>query len=421
MEYQRTVLSNGLRVVSSPMPHTRSVSVAIYVGAGSRYERDEEAGVSHFIEHMLFKGTPRRPTAKEVSEAIERTGGVINAATDREITYYWVKVARPHFDLALDLLTDMFLNSLFDPTEIEKERGVVIEELAMTHDSPQDLVDLLIDEVVWPDQPLGRDIGGSRETVSSLTREGILEYLRTHYAPTNTVIAVAGNVDHAEVVDRVAPLWADWQAPEPAGWFPARDGQSAPRARVLHKRTEQAHLSIAVPGVSSHHPDRYALDLLNVILGEGMSSRLFLELRERRGLAYDVHSYVSHFQDAGAATVYAGVDPKKIDDALRATLAELARLKEGLPEEELVKAKEYSKGRLLLRMEDTRAVAGWYGGQEILADKVRSVDEIVDLIEQVTVADVQRIARQLFVQPALNLAVVGPFRSAERFQKLLTL
>ncbi|HEX2174167.1 MAG TPA: pitrilysin family protein, partial [Dehalococcoidia bacterium] len=395
--------------------------IVVYVGTGSRYERDEEAGLSHFIEHMLFKGTERRPTAKEVSEAIERLGGVINAATDREATYYWVKVARPHFEVALDLLTDMFRNSRFDPAEVEKERGVVIEELAMTHDSPQDLVDLLIDEVVWPDQPLGRDVGGSRETVSGFTREMAVDFLRSHYTPRNTVIAVAGNVEHQEVVDLVDRWWDDWRAPEPAGWFPAVDGQTAPRSKVLYKRTEQAHFSLAVPGLSSRDPDRYALDLLNVILGEGMSSRLFLELRERYGLAYDVHSYVSHFLDVGAATIYAGVDPKKIDDALKAVLHELARLREEIPEDELHKAKEYSKGRLLLRMEDTRAVAGWWGGQELLADQVRSVDEVVGLIDRVTPDDILAVARRIFVPDKLNLAVVGPYRSSGRFQKLLTI
>lgn len=421
MEYQRTVLANGLRVASVHLPHTRSVSIVIYVGAGSRYERDHEAGISHFIEHMLFKGTTRRPTAKDVSEEIEGIGGVINAATDREMTYYWVKVARPHFDLALDLLTDMFRHSIFDPAEIEKERGVVIEELAMTHDSPQELVDLLIDETLWPSQPLGRDVGGSKETVSTFTRDLALEYFGSHYAPRNTIISVAGNIAHDEVLARVQDGWSDWQAPEPGTWFPAVDGQSAPRARVTFKRTEQAHLSLAVPGLSNHDPDRYALDLLNVVLGEGMSCRLFLEIREKHGLAYDVHSYVSHFQDTGAATIYAGVDPKKIHEALEAILGELDRVKRDLPEAELRKAKEYTKGRLLLRMEDTRAVAGWYGAQELLSDRVRSVDEIVEQIEAVTVDDVQGIARRLFVTPALNLAVVGPFRSAERFRKALAL
>ncbi|GIW11386.1 MAG: peptidase M16 [Dehalococcoidia bacterium] len=420
--YQKSVLPNGLRVITAPMPHTRSATVAIFVGAGSRYEPDEVAGISHFIEHMLFKGTERRPTPREVSEEIEAVGGLLNAATDRELTVYWAKTPRPAFERTFDCLADMVRHSRFDPAEIEKERGVIIEELNMVHDSPQQLVDQLIDEVVWPDQPLGRDIAGTRETVAAITREQQLAYLERQYRPNNTVVSVAGNIEHAETVELATRLFGDWLPCEPAPMYPARDGQSAPRLRLLTRRTEQAHLSLAVRALDAHHPDRYALDLLNVILGEGMSSRLFQEIRENQGLAYDVHSYVSRFQDTGALTVYAGVDPQRIEAALEAVLAELRRFtREPVSERELAKAKDLVKGRLLLRLEDTRAVATSYGNQELLFGEILTADDLVHRIDQVTPDDIQRVATTIFRDERLNLAVVGNYRREERFRSLLRL
>lgn len=418
--FHTSTLANGLRVLTAPMPHTRSVSISIYVAAGSRYETPAQAGVSHFVEHMCFKGTEKRPTPREISEVIDSVGGVLNAATDRELTVYYCKVARPHMERALDVLVDMIRHPLFDPEEMEKERRVILEELAMVADSPAQQVDVLLDATVWPDQPLGWDVAGRPETVQSLTREDGLCYLRRQYAPNTAVVAVAGAVEHDEVLTLAERSLASWPRGTPAGWFPAVDCQSGPRAAVLFKRTEQAHISLAVRGLSNQHPDRFALDLLSVIAGEGMSSRLFMELRERRGLCYDVHSYVTHFIDSGAFTFYAAVDPPKTPETVAALLAELARLRdEPIPEEELLKAKELSKGRLLLRMEDTRSVSGWLGGQELLNGHVRTADQVIDLLEAVTTADLQRVARALFRRDRLNLAVVGPFRSEKRFIPLL--
>src|SRR5919108_4901336 len=355
--FQKTVLPNGLRIVSSSLPHTRSVSISIFIGAGSRYEGDEIAGVSHFLEHMLFKGTTRRPTAREISEEIEGIGGVMNAGTDKELTVYWAKVGDHRFAATLDILADSLLNSLLDPQELEKERQVILEELAMTEDSPADMVNILIDEVVWPHQPLGRDTGGTPDSVKAITRDDVIRYMAQLYVPQNTVVAVAGNVTHAEVVGRVGEYLGDWQ-PRPFGtWFPAEIRDDTPRLRLRSKRTEQAHFCLATPGLSAAHPDRYVLDVLNAVLGEGMSSRLFLEIREKRSLCYDVHSYVNHYLDTGSTVVNAGVDPSKLDEALRATIDELLKMVDRVPEKELVKAKEFIKGRLQLRLEDTRAVA----------------------------------------------------------------
>ncbi len=346
--YQRATLDNGLRVVTAPMPFTRSVSISIYLGAGSRYEDASEAGISHMAEHLVFKGTERRPTSREISQIVDSVGGVMNAVTDRELTVYYGKVARSHFDMLGDILSDLVRHPLLAADEMEKERGVILEELAAVADSPPQLVDQLLDQVMWPDQPLGRDVGGSNETVSSMTREMVLSYLGRQYVAENAVVAVAGNITHEEALELVGRELGDWQRGLPGGWQPAWGIDEGPRLEVLHKKTEQAHISLAVEGVPMEHPDWPALDLLSVILGEGMSSRLFLELRERLGLCYDVHSYASHYQDTGSLGVYAAVDPKNAFKALAALMRELARIRDDVEEEEVARAKELSRGRVIL-------------------------------------------------------------------------
>ena len=345
-------------------------------------------------------------------------GGVMNAATDKELTVYWAKVGHQHFERCMDVLADALLNSTYEPVEIEKERQVIIEELAMTEDSPGDLAALLIDEVLWPDQPLGRDVGGSQKSVAAITREQILGFVGQFYAPQSTVLAVAGNVPHADVVKLADKLYGGWKNAPEGSWYRAIERPS-PRAALKSKKTEQAQVNIAVHAFSSSHPDRYALDVLNTILGEGMSSRLFVEIREKLALAYDVHSYVAHFLDAGAMVVSAGVDPKRVDPTIAAMLGELAKLRNGVPERELRKAKELIKGRLQLRMEDTRAVTSWLGTQELLRDEILTVDEVLDVIERVTLDDLGRVANDLLVPERMSVAVVGPYRSEARFAKLL--
>jgi len=420
--YRKSTLPNGLRVLTAPMPHTRSVSVSVYVGAGSRYETPQQAGLAHFIEHLCFKGTERRPTPQEISQVIDGVGGMINAATDRELTVFYCKVPQPYFELALDVLADLVRRPLFAPEELEKERSIVLEELAMIADSPAQQVDVLLDETIWPDQALGRDIAGSEATVRGLTREMVLDYLRHQYVPNNTVVSIAGAVTHEQVAEQADTLLANWCRGVPRGWFPVVNGQHEPRISVKYKRTEQAHLSVAVRGLPLQHTDRYALSLLSVVLGEEMSSRLVLELRERRGLAYDVHSYCTYFLDTGAFTLYAGVDPSKTMEALGALMRELVRIRdEPVADEELARAKSLAKGRILLRMEDTRAVSDWLGGQELLTSQIRTVDETSALIDAVTPDDLRRVAQQIIVPEQLNLAVVGPFRSTARFRPLLQL
>ena len=419
--YHKITLDNGLRLITAPMPHTRSICLAFFIGTGSRYEPDAEAGISHFIEHLCFKGTERRPTSKEISEAIEGTGGILNGGTNKELTTFWCKVASPHFPLALDVLTDLLRHSKFEPSDIERERQIIIEEIDSSLDLPHHRVNMLIDKLLWPDQPLGRDVAGSKETITTLTRQQFLDYFTSHYLPNNTVVSVAGNIQQEEVIEMVREAFADWSKSELPNPLPADDHQDTPHFHIESKDTEQVHLCFGLRGLSFFHPDRFCLDLLNVILGEGMSSRLFINIRDRRGLAYDIHSYVSHFRDSGSLIVYAGVQPKQVKSALTAILEELSQLKSGIPEAELTKAKELSKGRLLLRMEDSRSVVGWSGVQEILLGQVLSVDEVLSIIDAITTDNLKRIARELFITEKLNLAIVGPISKEEPLAELLKL
>jgi predicted Zn-dependent peptidase len=420
--YQKTVLDNGLRILTSTMPHTRSVSVGFFIGVGSRYESEKESGITHFLEHMLFKGTTKRPTAKDISLAIESIGGVFNASAGRELTIYWSKVAQDHFPIAVDVLADMLLDSKLDEEEIEKERGVIIEEINMILDRPSDRVHQLANGLIWPDHPLGRDQAGTKESVSGLTRGMMQGYMKGHYQPANTVLAVAGNVEHDDALKEILPQLTGWEKRTHGSYLPLDEEQQAARVEVEHKPTQQAHLCVLLPGISRFDDDRYSASLLNTILGQGMSSRLFLEVREKRGLAYAVYSFFSPLQDTGLVGVYAGVDVQKMGEALQAILMELDKTKQELVSgEELDRAKEFTKGHLLLQMEDSFAVASWMGRQELLEERVLSVDEVLEEVDAVTAEEVQRVAQELFREEKLNLAVVGPYEETqeEEFKSLL--
>ena len=403
------------------MPHTYGVCIGFFLGVGSRYEAEQEAGVSHFVEHLLFKGTQKRATAREISEAIEGVGGILNGGTGKESTIYWCKVLKPHSSLALDVLVDMLLHSRFDPADIEKERQVIIEEINTSKDSPSQQVNMLIDELLWPEHPLGRDIAGRKESVAIITRDRMLDYLSVHYQPSNTVITIAGDIQHQDMVTSVSQALGDWASHYPRQAYSPYKGQPACRLQVETRDTEQAHLCLALPGLSLLHPRHFTLDLLNVILGGGMSSRLFTEIRDRLGLAYSIQSYVEHFLDSGSVTVYAGVEPKNLPTVIKAILEQLSQLRETIPESELSKAKELSKGRLLLSMEDSRSVAGWMGGQEILTGHILTVDQVASIIDAVTTEELRQLAQELIVASQLRLAIVGPVANHQHLEELLKL
>jgi predicted Zn-dependent peptidase len=419
--YTKTVLDNGLRVITSVMPHTRSACLAFLIGAGSCYENESEAGISHFAEHMYFKGTKRRPTAKAVSQDVEGVGGIINAGTDKEMTVFWCKVADAHFPVALDVLSDLLCNSRFDSNDIEQERRVIIEEINMHMDIPQQRVNMLIDELLWPDQPLGREIIGSKETVASTTREQMLRYIRHRYLPNDTVVSIAGNIQPDEALTRIEAMFHDWTAGQVSESYVTNSGQDTPRLRVEHKNSEQVHLCLGVHGFSRFHPRRFALDLLNTAFGVGMSSRLFTEIRENKGLAYDIHSYVEHFLNSGSFAIYAGVDTNKAETAIATIVEEMAKLRQGIAADELRRAKELSKGRLQLRLEDSQNVALWLGGQELLRREILDIDQVISIIEAITGDELKQVAHEILVDNGLNLAVVGSVKKEEPLLNLLKL
>jgi predicted Zn-dependent peptidase len=419
--YNKTTLSNGLRLITSTMPHSHSVCIALLVGTGSCYESQEEAGLSHFAEHLYFKGTQRRPTAKEISQDIEGVGGIINGGTDKEVTIFWCKVASSHFPLALDVLCDLLFNSRFDEGDIEQERQVIIEEINMNLDSPQRRVGMLIDELLWPEQPLGREVLGSKETVNSITRKQMLDYIACRYLPNNTVVSIAGDIEREKVIAQIEPLFNEWATRELSSSYITNDKQTAARFRIEPKDNEQAHLCLAVHGFPHSHPQRFALDLLNAVLGEGMSSRLFTEIREHRGLAYAIHSYVEHFSSSGSLSIYAGVNLGKLETALEAILAEISKLRQGVTQSELTRAKEMLKGRLQLRLEDSQNTALWLGSQEISRKHILTMDDVISIIDAITADDVKRVAEELLISDKLNLAIVGPIKKEEPLMEALKL
>jgi predicted Zn-dependent peptidase len=418
--FQKTVLANGLRVISETMPQTHSASICIFVGVGSRYEDNRRAGISHFIEHVLFRGTTKRPTSHEISEAIEGVGGILNGGTDRESTVYWCKVARPHFDLALDVLCDMLLNSKLDPGDIEKERQVIIEEINMCHDSPSSEVGLIIEKLLWPKDPLGRDIAGTKKSVSSISRDDLIGYIQRQYTPGTTVVSIAGAVEHEEAVAAVEKYLGGWTTAGHCPGFKSFREHEAPKVEIESRDIEQTHMCLALPGLSLFDPQRFTMDMINVILGEGMSSRLFSEVRDKLGLAYSVQSYVDHLNDTGSLVVYAGVDTGKAKLALEAIIKELERFKkETISPAELSKAKEMAKGQLALRLEDSRRVASWLGGQEILTGRILTIEDVNALVDKVTASGIKRLAQQLVDRSRMRLAVVGPLHKDDSLRSLI--
>ena len=412
-------LEGGARLVTAPMLDRASASLVLMFSVGSRYEDERLGGISHFVEHLFFKGTQRRATAKEIAEAIEGVGGSINASTDKEVTSYWTRVPRDHVELAVDVLFDIVTNSQLAPDDIDRERLVILEELKMYQDLPQDYVHSLFEEVMWPAHPLGRDIGGTLKSVKEISRDDLTAYIKGHYLLPNLVVSVSGGVGEAQARGLVESRLGLPASPNGAPYQPAPPGPSKANLRLLKKETEQAHICIGVPGISYLDDDRYALDIVNAILGEGMSSRLFLEIRERRGLAYDVHSYTSKHRDSGYFAVYAGVDPSKALEACKAIIAELHRIAdEEVPLTELAKAREFTKGRLRLGLESTNAMASWLGQQALLTGRIRTEAEVVAEVDAIDVATASRVAKRVLNQP-LQLAVIGPFDSDGAFRSLI--
>ena len=418
--YQRTVLENGLRVLTAEMPHTRSVSLFVAVGAGSRYEPDELAGLSHFLEHLPFKGTRSWPTALAISEAVEGVGGMMNAATDREMTSFWCKVASVYADRALPVIMELIRRPLLEPAEMEKEREVILDELRMTNDYPSQVCDLLIDRALWPQQAMGRDVGGTAESVAAIGLEDVRRYMERQYRPNNTVIGIAGAISHDDGVRLIADTTADWEPGESLPWEPVSIPSGDIPTMLLERRaTEDTSICLGLPGFALADADRYAATVLNGVLGDGMSSRLFQNLRETRGLTYDCHSALSSYRDCGALVVSCATEPSRAAEAIAATRDELKGMLQPAPASEVHKAREYIKGRLLMRMEDSRAVASWLASQELLMEEITTPDVTASRIDDVMPKDVLRAAERLVGNPDLRLAIVGPHDDAGEFAAAL--
>jgi predicted Zn-dependent peptidase len=423
MKYERFTLQNGLRLITTQMPGMRSASIAFFFSIGSRYEHNQIAGVSHFIEHMLFKGSRRYTTARQISEAIEGVGGVFNGSTGKEMTSYTARVPGEDLPLVMDVMADMLRHSLFDPDEVEKERGVIIEELSATQDDPQEWVNLLADETMWPGLPLGRDDAGSIETVSQLSRQQMLAYLDAYYRPNSLVLSIAGNIDSQQVFQLTERLFGDWAARDIPRWAESFPPQDAPRVRMIKKATEQTNLCLAALGQPHNGPDYYTILLINALLGDGMSSRLFQTIREEQGLAYDIGSYLNSYYETGNLVVSAGVDPSQTENAVKAIVAELQQLRDvPVTSDELERTKAYVRGGVLLGLEGTQQVASWLGSQECLQNRVRDIDEVIAQVNAVTAQDIQRVAQTCFAPEWRRLAIIGPDdpRRAEHLGKLLT-
>ena len=420
--YQKTVLPNGVRVVTSRMDHVRSASLILYFRVGSRYESDEQAGISHFLEHMVFKGTERRPDPIMLTQEIEGVGGILNAATSRESTNYWVKVPSAHLARAFDVLADMLRHSTFDPEELEKERFVIIEEIRGILDTPDDLIHDVIDELVWDGQSVGRPVIGSVETVSAITRDDLFTYLRTQYRPDRLVIAAAGDIHHEQVVELAEQYFGDLPASDVNTFVQAEVRQQEPRVRLLTRPTEQAHLCVAVPALPYTDDRRYVQDMIDAVLSSGMSSRLFQEIRERLGLVYEVYGYFREYADVGQGVVYAGTDPARVEQTIEAILREFDKLRrEPVPADELERTKELRRGRIVMGLEDSRAVAGWIGSQEAVFGEILTPEEVMARIDAVTSEQIQELATELFRPDVLNLAIVGPYEADSHFRSLLHL
>jgi predicted Zn-dependent peptidase len=419
--YTLTHLDNGLQVLTVPMPQVQSVSLGFFMGVGSRYENQALSGASHFIEHMLFKGTGRHPTARDIAEAIEGKGGICNASTGLESTLYWAKVAADHLPETLNVLSGMLLDATFDPFELEKERAVIGEEISYTLDRPDSLVQLLANELQWPGHPLGRDIAGTKESVAGLNRASLLAFMQSHYRPGRTILGLAGQITHDQALRLVGQHLQSWEpGPEP-GYEPAPANHDGPRLHVQYRDVEQAHLTLSFSGLSRSHPDRQALRLLNVLLGEGMRSRLFQQVREELGLAYSVDSYVSTLQDTGAVGIYAGVTANRVEESIAAILEQLNLLRqEPVPLDELDRAREFVKGRMALSLEDSFSIAAWYARQQLLGPEVLDPEDVIARFEEIEQADIQRVAQSLFRPERLNLAIVGPFaENGDRFREVM--
>ncbi len=422
--YKKTILDNGLRIITVPAESANSVTVLILVGTGSKYETKEINGISHFLEHMFFKGTIKRPTTLSISETLDSVGGEYNAFTSKEVTGFWAKVDKRHADVALDWISDIFLNSQFDEKEMQREKGVIIEEVNMYLDTPTAYIGDLWEGLLYGDQPAGWRVIGEKENILSFTKEQVINYYKSHYSSSNVIICIAGGLKAEEMEEKVKSYFAKIEKSAEGKKLKVIEKQNQPEILLHYKKTDQTHFCLGVRGYDLFDKRRQALSLLAVILGGNMSSRLFIKVRERNGLAYSIHTSVDTATDVGYLVTQAGIDHKNLEKSVELILEEYKDLRENkITEKELQKAKDYIKGITSLSLDSSDNQASFYGMQELLEKNILTPEEKFKKIDAVTIEDIQKVAEDIFVPEKINLAIIGPYEEAEssKLKKLLKL
>jgi predicted Zn-dependent peptidase len=420
MKFNKKVLLNGLTIIEVPSHDAESVVVDFFVKTGSRSETAKENGISHFLEHFLFKGTKKYPSAMAISEVVDAIGGEMNANTGKEHTQYYIKSASKHLPLIFEILTDMIQNPLLDKAEMEREKGVIVEEINMYKDMPMAEIDNVLERTMWPGDALGRDIAGTKETVTSFTREMFADYIGRHYQTSNMILGISGKYNRRELNQLIKTHWQTHPKKRFYGWDKVKGRQNHQRIKIDYKDTQQAHLALGFKGFAYGDKRNSAQSVLAAILGGGMSSRLFTEVREKRGLGYYVRSSPGSYQDTGSFTVSAGVQVDKITDALKVILAELKKIKDSpVGEKEILKAKEYIKGKSILALEDNQVRLDWFLEKAAFQKKIETPEEAFKRIDAVKSSDIQKVARDLFQNNKMTLAIIGPYKKEGQFKKLL--
>lgn len=418
--YKKTTLKNGLRIITIPQKETQAVTILVLVATGSKYEKKEINGISHFLEHMYFKGTKKRSSVLAVFEHLDKIGGIFNAFTGEDYTGYFAKVSANHFEKALDWISDIFLNSLLPEKELEKEKGVIIEEINMHHDIPMNHVQLLWNRLLYGDQPAGWDIAGTKETVAKVNRRKLLDYMENQYVASNTIVCLAGKIKELSAIKKAKKYFSKISVKKPFKKAEVVERQTAPECLLQYQKTDQTHLCVGARSYNIFHPQRFSQSLLALILGGMMSSRLFIEIREKLGVAYYVKTEAESNPDTGFLVTQAGVDNKRAGGAIQVILKEYKKIsRKKVYPGELKKAKDYLKGKMSLSLESSDAQASFYGLQELLEKKILTPEEVFAELDKVSANDILKTAKDIFRSRKLNLALIGPFKDKSKFQKLL--
>ncbi len=424
MQFNLRKLKNGIRVLTVPMPSLTSATLTIWVKTGSRNEEERVGGISHFLEHMVFKGSKKRPTAKEISETVDSIGAEFNAATSKDWTNFYIKSRTANLELAMDVLADMVVNPILDPAEIEREKGTIIQEIAMYEDTPTMHIGDIFEELIFEGNPLGRDTAGKVESVKRIKKDDFVSYRKMHYVPENILITVAGGITENTTLKLVERYFQKLQITNDKLQISEefQNRQTKPKFKLQTKKSEQAHLVLGFLGEGRLYKERFSQSILSAILGAGMSSRLFIEVRERRGLAYSIRASMDRYQEVGYFGTYAGVNVKKAPEAIKVILDQIYGLASGkyeITKKEITKAKEFLKGNLSLALEDTRDVSHFFGDQGLFLPKILTPEEIYKKIDEVSLEGIMSEAKKLFTKERLNLAIIGPYTDGEKFEKLL--